>query len=224
MSRLLPTKPPMVSPTFEFEKKLWQQGYSRIIGIDEVGRGALAGPVVVGVVSFEPTHQPIEGVRDSKQLTATQRYQLAQSIQEQATYWQVGQASSQEIDTYGIVPATMMAITRALSLLPTFDHALMDGKPFTTQNIKSVGEWPTQPFSYIVKGDQLSYSIAAASIIAKVFRDQLMQEVASSFSNYDWKKNVGYGTASHRRAIQVHGLTTYHRKSFCRNALLNSLQ
>lgn len=206
------TKP---TPTLDFESVLWRQGLHRVVGIDEVGRGALAGPVVIAAVCFKPDHQPIVGVRDSKLLSARQRLSIVDQIKNQALFWQVGQASSAEIDSIGIVPATMTAITRALVHCANFDHILMDGKPFTAHHISSVTSWPTQPFTYIVKGDQLSYSIAAASIIAKVFRDELMMQNATQFNNYGWEKNVGYGTAKHRAAIQKYGLCQHHRKTFC---------
>lgn len=202
-------------PTFEFERQLWQQGCAHVVGIDEVGRGALAGPVVIGAVCFDQSHVPIVGVHDSKLLSAKQREDVVEKIKAAANCWQIGQASVEEIDRFGIVPATMMAITRALQKFSTLDHILMDGKPFTSKNIAMMRQWPTPPFSYIVKGDQLSYSIAAASIVAKVFRDQLMRELALTHSHYSWEKNVGYGTKKHLQSIRKFGLTPQHRLAFC---------
>lgn len=206
-------------PDFTFEQQLWQTGYQRVIGIDEVGRGALAGPVVVSVVCFAPNHQPIAGVRDSKQLAANQRTKLAQLIKQHAFFWQVGQATATEIDTLGIVPATMTAIVRALvpltdTLPEKNSHLLMDGKPFAAHHTLEVPHWPTLPITYIVKGDQKSYSIAAASIVAKVFRDELMTQAATQFPPFNWAQNKGYGTLLHRQAITTTGACDWHRKSF----------
>jgi ribonuclease HII len=214
------TKP---SPTFDFERQLWRQGLTKVVGIDEVGRGALAGPVVIAAVCFDPNHQPITGVRDSKLLSAKQRLSVVEQLKKQALFWQVGQAEASEIDAQGIVPATMLAIARATTQLPSFDQILMDGKPFIAQHIPKIKNWPTQPFTYIVKGDQLSYSIAAASIIAKVCRDELMQKLATTHADYGWEQNVGYGTKLHRDAIQQYGISSYHRLTFCINSVSNTV-
>lgn len=202
-------------PTFEFERPLWNKGSKYVVGIDEVGRGALAGPVVVAATCFDQNHIPIIGIHDSKKLSNVQRESLVGEIYTQAFFCEIGQASITEINQLGIVPATMLAITRALQNIPTFDHILMDGKPFTQKNMSRIKNWPIQPFSFIVKGDQLSYSIAAASIVAKVFRDEMMKKLAEQHAGYSWETNVGYGTKSHLAAIQKNGLTTHHRLTFC---------
>lgn len=216
-ARLLPP------PDFTYERQLWNQGYQYVAGIDEVGRGALAGPVVVGVVCFDQHHQPITGIRDSKQLSAAQRDVLAKQIQAQALICSIGQATAEEIDTLGIVPATMTAIGRAVNdafakATQPIDHFCMDGKPFLPTHIPSIINWPTQPFTYIIKGDQKSYSIAAASIVAKVFRDNVMNQAATTFTSFGWENNKGYGTQFHTQAITEYGPCELHRSSFLKSA------
>ena len=175
-------------PNLEYEQKYWNQNKEIVIGIDEVGRGSLAGPIVAGAVAFAPDHQPIEGVNDSKKLTAEVREKLAIEIRRQALYWQIGMGNISLINNQGIMPATIHAMTQALSKQKKFDMLLIDGRPIKNFPIKA------NKIKYIVKGDAKSYSIAAASIIAKVFRDQLMIDLTKQFPQYSWQNNMGYGT------------------------------
>lgn len=192
------------------EQELYAQGYLRIVGIDEVGRGACAGPVVAGAVLFSPQQRPISGVTDSKLLTAARRQQLATIIQAQAE-WGIGMASVAEINELGIAPATLLAMQRAVDHLSSIDYVLVDGiiPPPLTQ-------LPAEKVMTIIKGDQLVYSIAAASIIAKVYRDELMTQLHTEHVDYSWEKNKGYGTASHRQAVGKHGASVHHRTLFVR--------
>lgn len=198
----------------DIEKTYWLNGYSYVIGIDEVGRGCFAGPVVAGATLFDRKHQPIDGITDSKKLSALARNDLSKKICDQATSFGVGSASVEEINELGIVPATFLAMERALLQLPKIEIILVDGS--LTPRFSQVN--PTQ-IKTIIKGDLLSYSIAAASIIAKVWRDELMKELHQEFLPYNWEKNKGYGTLTHRQAIKKYGLTPHHRTLFCRKVL-----
>lgn len=169
------------------------------MGLDEVGRGALAGPLVVAAVSL-PVF--VAGITDSKIISPSKRQQLSAAITSQATVLRFGQASPEEIDTMGITAAQALAYERALDGI-TADLFLTDFYTITKR-----------PFMHAIKGDQLFYQVAAASIVAKVYRDTLMQQLAVEFPAYDWQKNAGYGTKNHFAAIQKSGLTPHHRKSF----------
>jgi ribonuclease HII len=198
------------SPDLSHEKKLWI-AYQYIAGLDEAGRGALAGPVCVGAVIL-PNNNPhlvrtLSGVRDSKQLTPRQRDQLAPRIKEIARAWGIGFASSDEIDALGIVPATRLAASRALeamSFLP--DFLLTDFRL----------ELPELDLSQtsLVKGDQRSLSIASASILAKTARDKLIVELDPQYPQYGFARHKGYGTLAHRRMIAKLGFSPIHRKTF----------
>lgn len=199
-------------PNLEYEQKYWQQNKKVVIGIDEVGRGPLAGPVVAGAVAFAPDHQMIEGINDSKKLSAKKRELFAQQIKAQAQAWAIGVGSIKLINDQGIMPAILFAMTSAIEQVGKFDKLLIDGLPIKQPfNHRAIN--PSN-IEYIVKGDAKSYSIAAASIIAKVYRDQLMTNLAKEFEHYGWEKNMGYGTLQHRQALQEHGATIFHRKKF----------
>ena len=181
---------------------------SPVCGIDEVGRGPLAGPVMAACVVI-----PVESLRlsfwseitDSKKLTAKKREKLFPLIKEH-TIWGLGQASEEEIDTLNIHHATLLAMKRAyMEAGITPQQALVDGK--------FCPDIPC-PAQAVVKGDSKHLEIAAASIIAKVTRDRLMAALHETWPVYGWKKNAGYGTAEHRAAIEEHGITPHHRKSF----------
>lgn len=181
-----------------------------IAGVDEVGRGALFGPVVAAAVIL-PVEATVDlvsaGVTDSKKLSASQRQRLAQSIQAVATAYQVGYASVREIDRLNILQASLLAMKRSvLRLKVQPELCLIDGN----QQI------PNLPIAQqtIVQGDQKSLLIAAASILAKVWRDELITRLAMRYPAYDLATNKGYGTPKHRRAILEYGLTPYHRRSF----------
>lgn len=207
----MPQTPP---PTLSAEEKLWSSGTQWVAGVDEVGRGALAGPVVAAAVVFAPSHQPVAGIRDSKQLSATKRTRLAAAIKEAALGWAIGQGAVTHINAAGIMPALTQAISSALQQLPRLEQVLMDGKP-----LPQLPHAVTQPITFLVKGDQISYSIAAASILAKVHRDQLMHQLGLESPEYGWDRNVGYGTAQHRAALVEHGVSPHHRTAFCAKTL-----
>ncbi|MGQ9836763.1 MAG: ribonuclease HII [Cyanobacteriota bacterium] len=196
-----------VKPSLVWEGSLWQQGIYRVAGVDEVGRGSLAGPVVAAAVilpvEIDPTE--LEGVKDSKQLCPQQRTRWADRIQRLALAIGIGSASAAEIDQINIRRATVLAMQRALATLGQFEHILLDGFP-----LPELGSQQTA----LVKGDQISLSIATASIVAKVWRDTLMQTWDQQYPGYGWRTNVGYGTQAHRQALQDLGLTPQHRRSF----------
>jgi len=198
------------SPDLTYEKNLWPY-YRQIAGLDEAGRGALAGPVAVGAVILPDDEtllrRTLAEVRDSKQMTPLERETLAPRIKEVALTWNVGFASAQEIDTLGIVPATRLAALRALhglSLVP--QYLLTDFRL----------ELPQLDISQtaLVKGDALCLSIAAASVLAKTARDQFMCELDRHYRGYGLGKHKGYGTRAHRSAMKQLGISAIHRKSF----------
>lgn len=194
-------------PTFVFENKYLDQ-YNIIAGVDEVGRGALAGPIVAAAVIFEEYDDIIKklnGVNDSKILSAPKRLELDEIIKASAKDFSLGIVSSEEIDKYGIGSANVMAFDRALKGLKKCDLALIDGRKFRGLNIK---------YFCMEKGESKSISIAAASIIAKVYRDALMQEIHDEIFRYDFASNKGYGSAQHLIALKKYGSSIYHRKTF----------
>jgi len=189
----------------EFEQKYWQQGIRYIAGIDEAGRGPLAGPVVAAAVIFSPD-VIIEGVNDSKKLTEKKRASLYHQIREQALSVGIGIVSHEVIDRINILQASFLAMNKALDLLSiTPQQLLVDGNFFRHERY---------PVENIIKGDALSHSIAAASIIAKVTRDSLMVEVDRQYPEYGFAKHKGYGTREHIDAIRLHGYSPIHRRSF----------
>jgi Ribonuclease HII len=175
-----------------FEKRLYSQGASRIAGVDEVGRGALAGPLVVALVILD-RRQPIRGLNDSKQLSASRRVALNEQIQAKAVYVDLEVIDAPRIDQINILQATKEAM-HALLDRATYDHALIDAVPLQRNDVTS-----------IIKGDTLSNSIAAASIVAKVARDAMMVELANVYPNYLFDANKGYGTPAHLEALKTHG-------------------
>lgn len=188
------------------ERELRKTAGPLIAGVDEVGRGPLAGPVVACAVVMPPDQRAIAGVDDSKRLTAAARERLAAKIRERALSVGIGAASVREIDRYNIYQATVVAIRRALARLTVAPHhVLVDGKPFRTLET---------PHTAIVEGDDKCYSIACASIVAKVTRDRVMHALAARHPNYLWDRNVGYSTAAHLARLALHGATAHHRRSF----------
>ncbi|MCH7683879.1 MAG: ribonuclease HII [Gemmatimonadetes bacterium] len=188
------------------ESALWAKGCRYVAGLDEVGRGPLAGPVVAAAVVLPQNAKIIAGLRDSKQMTARQRDRVAAVIRDTAAAWAVGAASPREIDRLNILGATALAMRRALSLLSQApDHVLVDGNPFPELRCEHEA---------IVKGDATCLSIAAASVLAKQARDRLMILLASRFPAFGWEQNMGYGTAEHLAAIEANGPTPHHRRSF----------
>ena len=200
-------KQPILKPTFEFETKLWEQGLSHIAGIDEVGRGCFAGPVVAAAVILPSTFNATDKINDSKKLSPKVRKELAEIIKKHATAYSIAEVSVPVINELGIGKATQQAFRMAVSNLEIApDHILMDA--FLIDDIAPTVQTP------IIHGDQLSISIAAASIIAKVFRDELMEKLHEQYEVYDFFTNKGYGTKKHRDAIGIHGLCDLHRTSF----------
>jgi ribonuclease HII len=177
-----------------------------VAGVDEVGRGPLAGPVVACAVIMPPRARAIAGVDDSKCLTAAQRVRLATAIRRRAVAIALGAASSREIDRVNIYQATALAIRRALSRLRVApDHVLLDGRTIRTLGV---------PHTAIVGGDARCYSIACASIIAKVTRDRVMKALAKRYPPYGWERNVGYSTAKHLAGLAAAGASPHHRRTF----------
>ncbi|MHA7877888.1 MAG: ribonuclease HII [Bacteroidota bacterium] len=175
-------------------------------GCDEVGRGCLAGPVVAAAVIL-PKSFLLTGLKDSKQLTPTQRQHLSKDIRQEAIAWALGEASPQEIDQHNILYATYLAMHRAIAQLQRIPALLLiDGPRFQAyHNI---------PHQCVIKGDAQLAPIAAASVLAKTYRDARMRQLANSFPGYGWRTNVGYPTKAHRKAIKVLGATPHHRRSF----------
>jgi len=209
---------PAKYPSLDYEKRLWQAGYQRVAGIDEAGRGALAGPVCAAAVLLpaDPSlTQTLREVRDSKLMTRLARQAWAPVIQTIALACGIGFASAQEIDALGIVPATKLAALRALdSLSPSPlsspaplspDYLLTDYLVFPNIEL---------PQTALVKGDRLSLSVAAASVLAKTARDARMRELDSLYPTYGFARHKGYGTRLHQEAIRHIGLCEIHRKSF----------
>lgn len=193
-------------PDFTFEFALQARGLCRIAGIDEAGRGPLAGPVAAAAVIL-PNHFTCPGLDDSKKITARNRELLYERItKDDGISWSVATASREEIDRINILKATHLAMRRAVEgLAITPDHCLIDGLP--------VKNFPF-PHDGIVKGDGLSLSIAAASIIAKVTRDRIMRGLDQEFPQFGFAKHQGYGTKEHLEALRIYGPCCHHRRTF----------
>jgi ribonuclease HII len=195
-------------PTLRFERSLWNSGRALIVGVDEVGVAPTCGAVVAAAVIMRPGCRRIPGVRDSKTLSAGQRDRLAPVIRARALAVGVGAASVGEIDRLNIYHATHLAMRRAIARVGSHDHVLVDGN-------RIVGfEDHVGPYTSIVDGDALCYSIACASVVAKVVRDRMMARLAVRHPGYGWERNQGYATREHREAIRRLGLTAFHRRSF----------
>ncbi|HEX4932746.1 MAG TPA: ribonuclease HII [Gemmatimonadaceae bacterium] len=181
-----------------------------IAGIDEVGRGPLAGPVVACAVIMPAAGRRIAGVDDSKKLRPADRETLAEEIRDRAVAIALGAASAREIDRINIYQATALAMRRALARLAeqgvTPHHVIVDGKPIRTLGV---------PHTAVVGGDGRCYAVACASIVAKVTRDRLMARLAPRYPGFGWEQNAGYGTPAHLAALDAHGATPHHRRSFC---------
>lgn len=227
---------------FSYELDLWKKGYKLVVGVDEVGRGAFAGPVVAGAVSLRIKNQELRimekettrvcklGINDSKKLSQKKREKLDQEIRKYF-HCAVGEGSVSEINRFGIKLATEKAMRRAvvklLCLICYGEHGkdktlrvndvpktclLVDA--FHVRYVTGIGLSNQKP---LVNGDTRSVSIAAASIAAKVYRDSLMQKLSKRCQKYQWHNNMGYGTKKHRRALKKYGATKYHREKFIRN-------
>lgn len=189
---------------WRFENEAYAQGYRAIVGTDEVGRGPLAGPVVAAAVVL-PRGVEILGINDSKKLSEKRREALAEEIKEKALAYKIAEVSPAEIDRINILHAAERAMKEAVEALPFGDYLLVDG-----QNQLDV----RLPVRNLIGGDSISISIAAASIIAKVYRDHLMVQLDSVYPQYNFAQNKGYGTADHYAALQKYGPSPVHRRSF----------
>ena len=189
----------------EIERTLWQEGFRRVMGLDEVGRGCLAGPVVAAGVILDPNN-PIEGIQDSKKLSLSERLRLSKEIKKKALYWTIQEGDLAMIDRLNILWASLETMNScATSTGANPDYLLVDGNRYVPTLLAH---------QCIVKGDRKSASIGAASIIAKVYRDELMASLHLEFPEYGWDNNVGYPTNAHRQALKKYGYTPIHRTSF----------
>lgn len=206
----------LTKPSFDEEITLWKKGFTHVIGIDEVGRGAFAGPIVAAAVVYPPNlnFELLKDINDSKLLKHRQREVLCLKIQQHALFWNIAEVNVQFINKHGIGKANnavFRKVVRSISKLLTLNSEffiLIDGFH---------GKYLPRGLSRqkaIVKGDQKSLTIASASILAKVHRDKIMREYSHKFSNYDFGVNKGYGTKFHQKAIYRHGLSPIHRTSF----------
>ncbi len=196
---------------FIYEKRLWRKGLSVVAGADEVGRGALAGPIVAAAVVFSPSIAKVKGnwlqeIKDSKKLSAAKREYLYKKIVLSARAVAVVKITNTVIDQSGIQVANINSVIKAVKIIkPKVEYLLLD----------YIGGFNLDlPHQCIVKGDQKVFSIACASIIAKVYRDRLMARLGKKYPQYNWAKNKGYGSLGHRQAIKKFGLSPLHRKSF----------
>jgi ribonuclease HII len=215
---------PVKNPDFSFEEKLWGEGNQLVVGLDEVGRGAFAGPLMVGATIFSyPKSSLLGKVKDSKLLKPQQRFKIAPKIKSKALAWTVSSSEVSEIDRLGVGKATQLAMRKAVVSLNQWvksaglgeiDFLLIDGF-----NISCLPGFGKSRQLAIKKGDQKSVSIAAASILAKLERDRLMKRLSRNpqYKVYGWGKNKGYGTKKHRLAIKKFGPTNWHRQDFIRS-------
>lgn len=203
-------------PTDECEKEIKSRGFCKVCGVDEAGRGPLAGPVCAAAVILNDDN-PIDGLNDSKKLSAKKRDALYEEIIEKATDWSVAFATVEEIEGLNILNATFLAMNRAIDGLSVpADYAIIDGN-HTPKNCKI-------PAVALIKGDSLSLSVSAASIIAKVTRDRYMCALGEKYDKYNFKKHKGYGTKEHIEAIKKYGASDIHRPSFLKNILSGERQ
>lgn len=194
----------------QYERRLWQAGITRVIGVDEAGRGPLAGPVVAAAIVFHP-EEMIAGVEDSKKLTHEERLKLFPAIIAKCVDYGVGIVTAEEIDKVNILQASLFAMRKAiLALQEPPEHVLVDGRTRLKMEV---------PQTPIVKGDHLSFTIGAASIVAKVVRDRIMAYYHRQFPDYGFDVHKGYPTAKHVRALQTFGPCPIHRRSFHPRAL-----
>jgi len=189
----------------KIEKGLWKEGFKRVMGLDEVGRGCLCGPVVAaGVIFSEGT--TIDGIKDSKQINEKNRLILEKEIKEKALFYTIKQGSLEEILRMNILWASIKTMEKCVEQEGADpDYLLIDGNRYSASLI---------PHTCVIKGDDKSMTIAAASILAKNYRDKHMKKLAKEFPEFGWDKNVGYPTAQHRRALLKYGYTPYHRMGF----------
>jgi len=188
------------------ERRLWAAGAQLVAGVDEVGRGPLAGPVIAAAVVFPAGCKGVKGVNDSKELTERERNLLDRRIRRRALAFALGAASAREIDRFNILRASHIAMRRALARLRLdVDHVIVDGL-----RVPDLGREQTA----VVDGDAKVHCVACASVIAKVARDRVMKRLAARYPQYGWETNVGYGTPEHRAALLEFGPSPHHRLSF----------
>lgn len=211
-------------PDFDYEKELWQKGYKNIAGVDEVGRGSFAGPIVAAAVIWDKEtaldqnpkiKDNIEQINDSKLLKPRQREKLAGFIKKYAKDWEVAEVPVAVINRLKMGKASQMVFRKAVGGLK-FRPDFLLADAFFVRYLKGLRKAKQKP---IIGGDRKSISIAAASILAKVYRDKLMQKLARRHPEYGWGRNKGYGTAEHQKAIREHGLTRLHRKDFVKGVI-----
>jgi ribonuclease HII len=195
-------------PSLKLERQLWAKGLTHVVGVDEVGMATLAGPVVAAACLVTPEVKLIRAVRDSKQLTKAEREAVLPEIRARVTRIGIGAASLKEIARLNIYHASHLAMSRALRQIGAFDHVLVDGRRIVDP------AFAAGKHTEIVKGDTKSFAIAAASIVAKVTRDRLMEKLARRYPGYGWEHNSGYPTIDHRTALRTLGVTPFHRKDF----------
>ena len=189
----------------KFEKSLWNEGYKRVMGLDEVGRGCLAGPVVAAGVIFPPGFTN-DHIRDSKKLKEEERLELSVLVKREALFYHVAEGSLEEIERLNILWASLNTMEKCtLSKDSNPDYLIIDGNRYLPTLV---------PHTCLIKGDDLSISIAAASILAKTYRDQLMKNLAVDYPEFGWENNVGYPTKKHKEALLKYGYTKHHRKAF----------
>ncbi|MEO8648678.1 MAG: ribonuclease HII, partial [Acidobacteriota bacterium] len=190
----------------DFEIQARSEGFQSIAGVDEVGRGCLAGPVVAAACILDPGRELPKGLNDSKKLTAARRSDIAAELKETAIAYAVGQVEADEIDLINILEATKRAMISAIGMLsPAADLLLIDAVRLHSLSL---------PQRSIIKGDSISASIAAASVIAKTFRDELMTEYDAAYPEFGFRRHVGYGTREHFAALREHGPCPLHRRTF----------
>ena len=190
---------------YHFEETLWKEGYNRVMGLDEVGRGCLCGPVVAAGVILYPGSRLDERINDSKIVGKSEREELAERIRAEAAFWTIQQCSPAEIDQLNILKASLKAMDKCTEVPGADpDFLLVDGNRFGDHLI---------PRRCLVKGDSRSISIAAASILAKVYRDRLMAQLHEEYPYFGWDSNVGYPTRKHYEGLTKMGYTVHHRKS-----------
>ena len=198
-------------PTTEREQRLWSAGIRSVAGVDEVGRGAAVSAVVAAAVVLPVGFHGLDAVRDSKLLPPPARQRLAAAIRQVASVVALGAASTGEIERLNVRGATALAMQRALRRAATWEHAIVDGPPMR--------ELSADRCTAIIDGDALCLSIACASIVAKVARDDLLRLLAKRHPGYGWEHNAGYLTAEHRAAVRRFGVTPHHRRGFLRSTL-----
>jgi ribonuclease HII len=201
----------MIYPDTKLEEELWRKGYDLVVGIDEVGRGPLAGPVAAGAVAFTKGCNIVDGVRDSKTLSIKQKDGLYGKIKNTVKGYGVGMVSEKEIDSLGIQQAVLKAMVLALKNVEEMigrkaDYLIIDGA-----NVEIIDEYPVMKMS---KGDLYHYSISCASILAKVDRDNLMIKYSEKYPVYGFDRNMGYGTKEHLNALKEYGVCDIHRRSY----------